>query len=139
LMKEVREKRGLSYSVYSYVAAGKQIGPFAAGLQTQKKQADMALEVMRQTIADYVNNGPTVEELEAAKQNLINGFPLRIDSNKKILDNVANIAWVGLPLDTLDTWTDQVRQVTVEQIKQAFSKHIDMQAMVTVIVGGDER
>jgi zinc protease len=94
---------------------------------------------MRQTIADYVNNGPTVEELEAAKQNLINGFPLRIDSNKKILDNVANIAWVGLPLDTLDTWTDQVRQVTVEQIKQAFSKHIDMQAMVTVIVGGDER
>lgn len=139
LMKEVREKRGLSYSVYSYVAAGKQIGPFAAGLQTQKKQADMALEVMRQTIADYVNNGPTAEELDAAKQNLINGFPLRIDSNKKILDNVANIAWVGLPLDTLDTWTDQVRQVTVEQVKQAFSKYIDMQAMVTVIVGGDER
>jgi zinc protease len=46
---------------------------------------------------------------------------------------------VGLPLDTLDTWTDQVRQVTVEQVKQAFSKYIDMQAMVTVIVGGDER
>lgn len=139
LMKEVREKRGLSYSVYSYVAAGKQVGPFAAGLQTQKKQADMALEVMRQTIAQYVANGPTPEELEAAKQNLINGFPLRIDSNKKILDNVANIAWVGLPLNTLDTWTNQVKQVTVEQVQQAFLKHIDMQAMVTVVVGADER
>ena len=62
-----------------------------------------------------------------------------IDSNKKILDNVANIAWVGLPLDTLDSWTNQVRQVTADQVKQAFLKYIDMQAMVTVIVGADER
>lgn len=138
LMKEVREKRGLSYSVYSYVAAGKQIGPFVAGLQTQKSQARLALDVMNLTIADFVKDGPTEVELSSAKQNLINGFPLRIDSNKKILDNVANIAWLGLPLDTLDTWTQKVQAVTLEQIKTAFQRHLDMNAMVTVVVGGTD-
>jgi zinc protease len=136
LMKEVREKRGLAYSVYSYMAPGKDIGPFVAGMQTKKDQSELAVQVMTETIAHFVAEGPSDDEMIAAKENLTNGFPLRIDSNKKILDNVANIAWNDLPLDTLDTWTKQLNKVTKEQVSAAYKKHLDMNKIVTVIVGG---
>jgi len=136
LMKEVREKRGLAYSVYSYMAPGRDVGPFVAGMQTKKDQADLAVQVMTETIASFVNEGPSDEEIRSAKENLTNGFPLRIDSNKKILDNVASIAWNDLPLDTLDTWTKQLNAVTKEQVVAAYKKHLDMNKIVTVVVGG---
>ena len=135
LVKEVREKRGLAYSVFSYVAPGKQIGPYVAGMQTQKAQAELAVDVMKKTIGDFISNGPTDEELQAAKNNLVNGFPLRIDSNRKILDNVSSIAWNDLPLDTLDQWTTELRKVTKEQVMAAFKKNLDVNQMVTVVVG----
>jgi zinc protease len=135
-MKEVREKRGLAYSVYSYMAPGRDVGPFVAGMQTKKDQADLAVQVMTETIASFVNEGPSDEEIRSAKENLTNGFPLRIDSNKKILDNVASIAWNDLPLDTLDTWTKQLNAVTKEQVVAAYKKHLDMNKIVTVVVGG---
>jgi len=135
LMQEVREKRGLAYSVYSYVAPGRQIGPYVAGMQTQKSQAELAVDVMKKTIGDFIANGPTDEELQAAKNNLVNGFPLRIDSNRKILDNVSSIAWNDLPLDTLDQWTNQLRKVTKDQVTAAFKKNLDINQMVTVVVG----
>jgi zinc protease len=135
LVKEVREKRGLAYSVYSYLSPGRQVGPYVAGMQTQKSQADLAVDVMKKTISEFIEHGPTDEEMNAAKDNLINGFPLRIDSNRKILDNVASIAWNDLPLDTLDTWRDQLKAVTKEQVKAAFKTHLDMNRMVTVVVG----
>ncbi|HBH37752.1 MAG TPA: peptidase M16, partial [Curvibacter sp.] len=79
---------------------------------------------------------PTEAELKAAKDNLIGGFALRIDNNRKLLDNVANIAAHGLPLDYLDTWTQQVAKVTVADIKAAFARKLQPERMVTVIVGG---
>lgn len=136
LMNEVREKRGLAYSVSSYFYPGKFNGSFVAGMQTKKEQTNEALEVMRTTISEFIQNGPSDAELKAAKDNLINGFPLRIDSNRKLLDNISNIAWHGLPLNLLDTWTDQVNAVTKDQIIRAFQNHLDMERMVTVVVGG---
>ncbi len=135
LATEVREKRSLAYSISSYVAPGRQVGPFVAGMQTKKEQADLAVDVMRKTISEFVEAGPTEAEMIAAKSNLINGFPLRIDSNRKILDNVASIAWNDLPLDTLDTWTNQMRAVTREQVIAAFKKNLDVDKLVTVVVG----
>ena len=92
LMAEVREKRGLAYSVSSYFAPGKDAGIFQAGLQTKNDQAVLALEVMSSTIAKFIADGPTSSELVAAKSNLMNGYPLRIDNNRKLLDNVSSIA-----------------------------------------------
>jgi len=135
LMNEVREKRGLSYSVSSYFYPLKTSGLFIAGLQTKKDQANQALDVMRQTMAEFIQNGPTADELKAAKDNLINGFALRIDSNRKLMDNLSGIAWHGLPLNTLDEWTNQVSVVTQTQVQEALRKHLDMNLMRTVIVG----
>ncbi len=135
LMDEVREKRGLAYSVYSYFMPLKQPGAFQLGLQTKKEQADGALQLVRNTLAEFIAKGPTEKELLASKQNIVGGFPLRIDSNRKILDYLSIIGFYNLPLTYLDDFTHRVEQVTVAQVRNAFRRHIDPQAMTTVIVG----
>ena len=139
LMSEVREKRGLAYSVFSYFAPGKDNGIFQAGLQTKNDQAVLALDVMSTTIAQFIADGPTPAELEAAKSNLINGYPLRIDNNRKLLDNVSSIAWNDLPLDTMDVWTKQVEAVTLEQVKASFQKYLAMDRMKIVVLGAKNK
>lgn len=138
LTNEVREKRGLSYSVYSYFASGLHAGAFTVGLQTRPDQAAQAVQVSRDVIARFVAEGPTEAELRAAKDNLIGGFALRIDSNKKLLGNVANIAWNDLPLDYLDQWTKKVEAITVADVRTAMAKKLQPDRMVTVVVGGKQ-
>ncbi len=79
---------------------------------------------------------PAEAELRAAKDNLIGGFALRIDSNKKLLGNVANIAWNDLPLDYLDHWTQKVEALTVADVRAAMARKLQPERMVTVVVGG---
>jgi zinc protease len=138
LTNEVREKRGLSYSVGSGFSPMLQPGPFMVSLQTQKSQTDQALTVVRETLSDFIRTGPTEAELTAAKQNLVGGFALRIDSNSKILGNLANIGWYRLPLDYLERWTDEVERVTASRVREAFARHVNPQQLVTVIVGAGE-
>jgi zinc protease len=135
LTEEVREKRGLSYSVYSNFAPGLDAGAFTIGLQTRPDQAAQALALTRQVLADFVAHGPTDAEVKAAQDNLVNGFALLLDSNAKLLGNVANIAWNDLPLDYLDTWSEHVRRVTAADVKAAFARKIDPARLVTVVVG----
>ena len=136
LTHEVREKRGLSYSVYSYFAPGLHAGAFTVGLQTRPDQAAQAVQVSRDVIARFVAEGPTEAELRAAKDNLIGGFALRIDSNRKLLGNVANIAWNDLPLDYLDQWAKKVEALTVADVRNAMARKLQPERMVTVVVGG---
>jgi zinc protease len=135
LTEEVREKRGLSYGVSSNFSPGLHAGAFTISLQTRPDQAEQAVKVAREVLVGFVAQGPTEAELKAAKDNLIGGFPLLIDSNRKLLDNIANIAWNNLPLDYLDTWTAQVQRVTAADIKAAFARKLQPQRMVTVTVG----
>jgi zinc protease len=135
LTEEVREKRGLTYGVYSYFSPGLHAGAFTVGLQTRPDQAQQALQLVRQEIARFVKDGPTEKELQAAKDNLIGGFPLLLDGNRKLLDNVANMAWNNLPLDYLDNWTQRVQQLTTEDIRAAFARKLQPEKMVTVVLG----
>ena len=135
LFEEIREKRGLSYSAYSYFQPMRRRGPFTAGLQTKTGQAQEALDVLHRQIEHFVAEGPTEEELEASKKNITGGFPLRIDSNSNILNYLALIGFYDLPLDYLETFNENVRKVTVEDVKRAFKKHMSPDRMVTVLVG----
>ena len=135
LTDEVREKRGLSYSVGSGFAPGLHAGAFTVSLQTRPEQADKALQVAREVLAGFVAEGPLESELQAAKDNLIGGFALRLDSNRKLLDNVASIAWNNLPLDYLDTWTQQLARVTLQDVRAAMARKLQPQKMVTVMLG----
>ena len=139
LMSEVREKRGLAYSVFSYFAPGKDTGTFQAGLQTKSDQGSLALEVMSDTIAKFIADGPTPSELAAAKANLVNGYPLRIDNNRKLLDNVSSIVWNDLPLDTMEIWTKQVDAVTLDQVSTVFQKYLAMDRMKIVVLGAQNK
>ena len=135
LTSEVREKRGLTYGVSSYFSPGLHAGSFTVSLQTRPDQATQAVALVRQVLRDFVANGPTESELKAAKDNLTGGFALRIDSNRKLLENIAGIAWNNLPLDYLDTWTQQVDKLTVADIKAAFARKLQPEKMITVILG----
>jgi zinc protease len=137
--QEVREKRGLSYSVYSSFAPYRQYGAFTIGLQTRRDQSAAALEVVRRTLREFVAQGPTPEELAGAKQHIIGGFALRTDSNRKILDYLAVIGFYGLPLDYLEQFPRRVEEVTVEQIRDAFRRRIDPERLAAVVVGAGAR
>jgi zinc protease len=136
LTQEVREKRGLSYSVFSAVSPLAQPGPFFLGLQTQRERAEEALAVVRETLEAFVRDGPTDEELEAAKQNLLGGFALRLDSNRKLLDTLAQIGFYRLPMNYLDRWTDAVSLVTKEEIRTLLRQRLDLNRLATVVVAG---
>ena len=135
LKDEVRQKRGLSYSVSSGFAPGLHAGAFTVGLQTRPDQAELALRVAQEVISDFVRGGPTEAELKAAKANLVGGFALRLDSNRKLLDNVANIAWYGLPLGYLATWTRRIEDLDVASVRTAFQRHLKPDNLVSVVVG----
>ena len=135
LTTEVREKRGLSYSVFSGFSLLKQKGPFFIGLQTGKQNTTVALKVVQETLTDFVNNGPDEIELEKAKTGLIGGFALKLDSNKKALMNLSQIAYYGLPLDYLDNWVDRIASVTKEDVKRVLRTYFVSENMQTVIVG----
>lgn len=136
LMEEVRQKRGLAYSVYSYFMPMKQAGAFQIGLQTKAEQTDQALAVVRATLSKFISDGVTDAELTQAKNNIIGGFPLRIDSNKELLEYIAMMGYYQLPLTYLDDFPKHVADVTTEQIKSAFARHIDPNKLATVVVGG---
>lgn len=137
LSDAVREKRGLSYSVYSYFYPMGERGPFVLGLQTRNDQRREALTVVRQVLADFVANGPTEQELQAAKQHLTGSFPLRLDSGGKIADQLAAIGFYRLPLSYIDDFIPSVEKVTVQQIRDAFRRRVQPDKLVTVIVGGE--
>ena len=113
-----------------------QQGPFQMGLQTRNDQADEALKVLRATLAQYVTEGPTAAELEAAKKNITGGQALRIDSNRKILEYLAVIGFYDLPLDYLETFNAKVEALTLDRIHDAFERRLQPERMLTVRVGG---
>jgi zinc protease len=137
LMKEVREKRGYAYSVYSYFAPRKLEGPFEIGLQTKREQVDAALKVVDEVLTDYIAKGPTPKELAAAKKNMVDGLALRMDSNAKLLGYLSAIGFYGLPLTYLDDFPAKVKAVTAEQVKAAFARHVKAENLVTVVVAAD--
>ncbi len=136
LTSEIREKRGLSYSVFSAFSPLAQPGPFLMGLQTQTAKAPEALRVVEDTLARFLKDGPTEAELKAAKQNLIGGFALRVDTNRKLLDNLAQINYYDLPLDYLKTWSDKVAAVTTADIRRVMNRVIRPADLSVVVVAG---
>lgn len=134
LMQKVREDNGLVYGIYSDFAPQRDRGAFSISFQTRPNEAKRATELSLQVLHDFVQQGPSPEQLQVAKANLIGGFPGRMDSNAKLLGMLANIAWNDLPLDYLDTWTDKIAAVTAEDVRRAFAR-IKPNALVQISVG----
>jgi len=136
LFGEVREKRGLAYSAYSYFSPLLRKGPFTMGLQTRNDQTTQAVEVMQNTLKAFVEKGPTEKALVAAKKNITGGFAMRFDTNSKLISYVSMIGFYQLPLDYLDTFQQRVEAVTVASIKDAFKRRVKPAFINTITVGG---
>jgi len=135
LYNEVREKRGLSYSVYSTFYPMVSKGPFLIGLATRNNQSKQALTVSTETLENYINTGPSKEELALAKQYLVGSFPLSLESNSAIADNLLLLGFYQLPLNYFETYRSMIKNVSQKQVREAFQKHLDPKKMVIIRVG----
>lgn len=135
LYSEVREKRGFAYGVGSGFNPLKYRGPFAIELQTKASTATEANALVTQLLKNYIENGPTETQLNAAKKNLTGSFPLSLSSNSSILSAVTNIAFYHRPLNYFDTYESTINSVSTSEVKKAFQRNIDVNKLVTVVVG----
>jgi zinc protease len=135
LFDEVRNKRGLSYSVSSYFVPMARQGPFIAALQTSGERQDEALRVLRETLLEFVSAGPPPAAIARAKQNLIDGFPLRVASNAQLVEYIAMIGFYDLPRDYLTTFPERVAAITPQAVKDAFTRRVVLDRLTTIVVG----
>ena len=136
IFNTIRNQHGLAYSAYSYFVPMRERGPFILGCQTRNEQADKAQELMVGLLKDFVKDGPTLKELEQAKQNLIGGYALQFDSNASICHEIAAMGFYNLPLDYFNQYKDKIEKLTVDDVKDAFQKRISPDKIVIVSVGG---
>ena len=135
LVEVIREERGLAYSVYSYFSPLREKGVFAMGMQTKTEQTKQALTLLNQQLKKYVEEGPEKDELAKSLSNITGGFPLKIDSNGKLLEYIAMIGFYDLPIDALDRFIDNIKSVDVKKVNDVLSRRLHPDRMVTVIVG----
>ena len=136
LGEEVRNKRGLSYSVYSYFSASRQPGPFVMVAQTKNTQVKEAADVMKQTLSKFANESLTEELLKDAKQNIVFGFPMQIANNSKMVGYISMIGFYDMPIDWLERLPRLVNEVTLDEVKDAFNRRVKVENLSTVVVGG---
>lgn len=135
LMEQIREERGLSYSVSSSLVPMQALGPFQIGMQTRNDQVELALEVIDATLEAFVREGPTQAELTRTKRQIMGEFPLSTASNDAIVGQLGMIGFYGLPLNHMQLFLDQVEKLEVEDVRAAFQQHIDPQRRLIVTVG----
>lgn len=135
LAVEVREKKGLTYGVDSQFVPMPGEGPFLISLSTRSDQANTALDITKNTLNQFINDGPNKQELHAAKQYLTGSFPMSLASNRTIANLLLRMAFYKLPDNYLDNYVNKINAVTDEQIKQAFKHQVDTKKLLLIRVG----
>lgn len=133
--REIREKRGLVYYISSIFSASVRPGPFLINFSSSNEKVKEAITVTMQTLKHFVQNGPTIDNLQAAKNSLSARFPLEFASNAAIKNKLMTIGVYNLPLNYFDTYVNSLTTVTTEQVRDAFKRHINSDNMLTVTVG----
>lgn len=135
LTEEVREQRGYVYGIGSGFSPMAAAGPFTVQFQTANENASDALTLTLQLVRDFIATGPTPEQLEATRQNLIGNFALTAAENDEIVGHLGAIGFYDLPLDYLNQFEQDVRAVTVEQVREAFQRNLDVERLVILSIG----
>lgn len=131
---EVRQARGLTYSVFTYLAARDHAPMFAGGASTRPERAQETLDVMRDVIAQFVEEGPTEDELSEAKDYLVGSYPLRFDSSQKIAQQLVGMQLEDIPISYMVERADLIRAITVEDIRRVAGRILN-EPLSLVIVG----
>ena len=135
LSDEIREKKGLAYSAYSYFTKMKSNGFFMMRMQTKNDQALEAKNIALQTLKNFRNNAIDTQKLQDGKDNIIGGFALETASNANILTYLSIIGFYDLPLDYLSGFTDKIKDISAQDIQNAYERLIDMDKLIILSVG----
>lgn len=135
LMREIRQKRGLTYGVYSGFTPMRAEGPFLISLSTRSDQSQEALRLARQLLTDFVKQGPDEAAVKESKASIIQGFPMSASSNASIVGYLGAIGFYDLPLDYLDQYLARISAVTAEDVRKAFRRHVRPDRLLAVTVG----
>ena len=134
-MTEVREKRGLTYGIGTYLVpkfhAEMMLGSVASANETMAE----AIDVIRAEWARMADEGLTEEELATAKTYLTGEYPLRFDGNAEIAKIMVGMQMVGLPPEYVVNRNDYVEAVTLEDIKRVASELMQPENLHFVVVG----
>jgi zinc protease len=135
LFREVREKRGLAYSVYSQLATFDHASLFAGGTSTKNERAAESLRVIEEEIAKLAADGPTAEELVKAQRYLTGSYALRFDSSLKIASQLVHLQTEGFDVDYLDERNPMIDAVTLDDAKRVAGRLFGRDGMLVTIVG----
>jgi len=134
-MQEVREKRGLTYGVYTYLVNKDSADLWAGSVSSANDRVAEAIKVIRDQWEKIRNDGVTEEELEDAKTYLTGAYPLRFDGNGPIANIAVGMQMEGLPVDYIATRNDRVNAVTLEDVNRAASEYLKPDQLTFVVVG----
>ncbi len=135
LMEEVREKRGLAYSVYSYLSPLDRSAVYFGSVATKNESIKESLDVIREELARIAKDGPSAEDLDNAKKYLTGSYALRFDTNSKIASQLLGLLVEGFGADYVETRNAQVEAVTLADIKRAAARFLDPEALMVTVVG----
>lgn len=135
LMEEVREKRGLAYSVYSYLQPFDHASLFAGGVATKNEQMAQSLDIIRAELKRMAEEGPTAKELEGAKSNLTGSFALRFDTNSKIASQLMYFLAEDLGIDYVDKRNAEVDAITLDDVKRVAKRLLVIDDLFITVVG----
>jgi zinc protease len=138
LTEEVREKRGLAYSVYSYLSPYRHAAIYAGNVATENKSMVRSLEVIESELKRMADKGPTAEELKNAKRYLTGSYPLRFDTSSKIANQLLWIQIEDLGLDYIDTRNSKIEAVTLQDVRRVAKRLLKADGLIVTIVGKPE-
>lgn len=138
LTEEVREKRGLAYSVYSYLSPYRHAAIYAGNVATENKSMTLSLEVIEAELERMADKGPSAEELKNAKQYLTGSYPLRFDTSSKIANQLMWIQIEDLGIDYIDTRNSKIEAVTLRDIRRVAKRLLKSDGLIVTIVGKPE-
>lgn len=135
LTEEVREKKGLAYSVYSYLFPLKYSGLYLGGVATDNARVKQSLDLIRAQLKKIASTGVSDKQLQDAKTYLTGSYALRFDSNAKIANILTAIQQQNLGLDYIKKRNGLINQVTQDNIRRAAQWFLDPANMIVIIVG----
>jgi zinc protease len=138
LMDEVRDKRGLTYGISTYIADYRSSALIMGSVQSEKSKITTALDVTKSELARFARDGATAKELADAKTYLTGSYPLGLDSNAKIARTLNAYQRQGLTADYVDKRNALIQGVTLAQVNAMAKKWYDPSKLVVVIAGTPE-
>ncbi len=134
LADAIRNERGLAYSVYSRFSARRYVGTFQVSMQTKNENAQEAIRIAKEEIRRIREQGVTEKELQEAKDYLTGSFPLRLDTNRRVVRFLAQMEFLGLGLDYVERYPGLIRQVSREDIIRVARTHLRLEDLIVVVV-----